>query len=324
MDILLGIQVTAGLKQQQSLEKSSSSNRSVPPPPKVLEALEQRTQQGRNAKQQMQQIFAQALADLDETFDSNIKKLTETQALTQPTGDLPVTDLLVSYDTYLNQFDDAVRRLDVRYSRTLYIPPIHKSYADPIYDQKNSQGDEVRDKFRQIYESFPEPPTSMQKRFLEASMASMVALLYGDEYTNDPEYVLEHNRWTETNGVLALLTGRKTGKSTVCAMLAIDVLMCIAGSVVVVTSRTLKQAQIIVNTVRLLIRRHPLFKLWGYRVASVKATFMAIEGPDGSERTIEGKKFTLIIFLFFLSLCFFAGYHEQRYATNITKEVIIL
>lgn len=70
-------------------------------------------------------------------------------------------------------------------------------------------------------------------------------------------------------------------------MLAITVLMCIAGSVVVVTSRTLKQAQIIVNTVRLLIRRHPLFKSWNYRIASVKATFVAIEGPDGSERTIE-------------------------------------
>jgi hypothetical protein len=107
-------------------------------------------------------------------------------------------------------------------------------------------------------------------------------------YTNDAEYILRRNGWSETNGVLGLLTGRKTGKSTACAMACIIVMMCIQSAQIIVTSRTLKQAQIILNTVRILIRIHPLFKKWGFKMGELSnTTTLTFIGPDGSERKIE-------------------------------------
>jgi hypothetical protein len=99
---------------------------------------------------------------------------------------------------------------------------------------------------------------------------------------------LRRNNWSETNGVLGLLTGRKTGKSTACAMACIIVMMCIQSAQIIVTSRTLKQAQIILNTVRILIRIHPLFKKWGFKLGELQnTTTLTFIGPDGSERKIE-------------------------------------
>jgi hypothetical protein len=101
-------------------------------------------------------------------------------------------------------------------------------------------------------------------------------------------YILRRNGWSETNGVLGLLTGRKTGKSTACAMACIIVMMCIQSAQIIVTSRTLKQAQIILNTVRILIRIHPLFKKWGFKMGELQnTTVLTFIGPDGSERKIE-------------------------------------
>lgn len=157
---------------------------------KALEAFDREAESTQRARQQMQSTFADALDELDDAFESNLQQLSEAHAQASPlNADLPPPTLLVDHREAMNQFEVAIDRLCKRFSRSLYIPPVHVSFNDPYYDQKSYQGDEVLRKFRQVYESFPEPPTSMQKRFLEASMASMAALIYGDEYSNDPEYV---------------------------------------------------------------------------------------------------------------------------------------
>ena len=177
MDLILGI------------TRTGTTDRRAPPPKKLLEAYEREADATKAARQEMEKTFADALAELDDTFDVNLQRLSEAHARTSPTNaDLPSPDLMIDYHVYLSQFDIAIERITKRYARTLYIPPVEISFADPIYDQKSYQGDEVVRKFRQVYNSFPEKPTSMQKRFIEASMATMAALLYGDEYSNDPEY----------------------------------------------------------------------------------------------------------------------------------------
>ncbi len=121
-----------------------------------------------------------------------------------------------------------------------------------------------------------------------------------NSHTLSLRYVNDRNGWRFTDGVVGVLTGRKTGKSTGLAMICIAYMFVISGFRGAVASRTLEQAKIIVKTVQQLVKRHPWFKQHGFRVGQMRATYVSIIGPDDTERSIEGITFfsPLSAFLF--------------------------
>lgn len=294
MDLILGVRSAAPAEDPDRLQREAALQQQLKKRPgllpKAMEAYERKLHQAKQGRTRMGQIFAEAMASMDRVYVEKQQREEQQrqQGLPRQANYLPPIEYLVDYMPQVAEFQCCVGRMEVQYRKYQALPIKAHAYADPFYTQRISNGDEVLARMREVIEGFPDKPTSMQRRFLEKCLACMMLLIYGQEAINDPESVLRRNGWDAMNGVLALLTGRKTGKSTVCAMLCIVVMMCIRSAQIIVTSRTLKQAQIILNTVRVLVRVHPLFKKWGFKMGELSnTTTLTFEGPDGSTRQIE-------------------------------------
>jgi hypothetical protein len=204
---------------------------------------------------------------------------------------LPPFACLLDYTkSYGGQFRTYANRLCEQYRRAFFLPSIYSVLAEPDVRMSGTTGDEVLRTLRHVYASFPEPPTPFQWKIFEAMCCAASALIYGQEKSQDPNWVLERNNWVEDDGIVGILTGRKTGKSTALAMCHLTFMMVIRGYRGVNASRTLEQAVIIIDLARQLVRRHPHMKLAGLRVEQVRQRFLSIVSADGSwSSSLEAK-----------------------------------
>jgi hypothetical protein len=178
-----------------------------------------------------------------------------------------------------------------RFNNMRRMPTVPESFAEPAYQLRAQGGDEVLRQLRSVFSRFPDKPTKFQWMIFDATCCAAKALIYGEEYFGDPNWVLERNGWSDDNDIAAVLTGRKTGKSTGLAMTALSFMFVIPGFRGVVGSRTLEQALIIPDLAKQLISRHPDFQGMGLEVRDMRARYFSI-GPasDKSDiRSLEGE-----------------------------------
>lgn len=233
--------------------------------------------------------YEQAIERLQREREERIGRLAEVTKNRVASHELPPQTTFVDFTPAVRRLSDHAAELCKKYLPMLYIPRVSRSFADPVYDQRSYSGNDVHSNLKSVLETFPDPPTQFQWKLADATFAATAPLIYGEEYNIDPEYINDRHGWRFTDGVVGVLTGRKTGKSTGLAMICIAYMFVISGFRGAVASRTLEQAKIIVKTVQQLVKRHPWFKEHGFRVGQMRATYVSIIGPDETERSIEAK-----------------------------------
>jgi hypothetical protein len=187
MDVLLGIRPAATPEDEVRLQARLKAHPGLTQ--KAMDAYELRVTQSRTARTRMQNLFAEALTAMDEAYEQRLMQEAAQRMRTQPVQahKLPSMEYMVDYRPCAGQFEVAVQRMTVQYTKYQYVPTKSEAFRDPFYDQRGFKGDEVLRRMREVMDSFPDKPTAMQKRFLEATFSCMAPLVYGDEYTNDPE-----------------------------------------------------------------------------------------------------------------------------------------
>ena len=121
--------------------------------------------------------------------------------------------------------------------------------------------------------------------------------------------MLERNGWIEDNDLVAVLTGRKTGKSTGLSMSHLAFMMVIQGYRGCNASRTVEQAIIIVDLGRQLVVRHPDLRAQGMRIDQSRARYLSIKKTNNTISSLECKcgDGNVSVSLIFLSFVFFSS-----------------
>ena len=180
-------------------------------------------------------------------------------------------------------------KISTEYRKMLFTPTVVDSYNDPYFNYRRSSGEEAYSAMVEAFSAFPEPPTPFQWKIFQAVCSANAPTIIGPAFFNDPERWIRMIGGRYTDGIVGILTGRKTGKSTGLAYVIICLLFVVSAFKCIVSSKILDQAKIILTTVRTLIQRHPWFKSRGYSIFESRATCLSIRGPDGTIRTIESK-----------------------------------
>lgn len=170
-----------------------------------------------------------------------------------------------------------------------FIPRISASYADPRYNERPSDGETVYKRLLECFISFKDQPTPFQHKLFTAVASACAPLIFGEEFFSDPARCLQIIGGRFTDGLVGILTGRKTGKSTGLAYIAICLMFVIRRFKAIIVSKTLEQAKIILDTVKGLLQSHPWWASGGYKVIESRATALVIQGPDGSLRVLEAR-----------------------------------
>lgn len=192
---------------------------------------------------------------------------------------LPVTERVVIY----------AEKISTEYRRMLFTPTVVDSYFDPYFNYRRSSGEEAYAAMVDSFAAFPEVPTPFQWKMFQAVCSANAPTIIGPAFFNDPERWIRMIGGRYTDGIVGILTGRKTGKSTGLSYIIICLMFVVSSFKCIVSSKILDQAKIILTTVRTLIQRHPWFKEKGYAIFESRATCLSIRGPDGTIRTIESK-----------------------------------
>lgn len=169
------------------------------------------------------------------------------------------------------------------------IPRLSVSYGDSRYNERPSDGETVYKQLLECFISFKDQPTAFQHKLFTAIASACAPLIFGEEFFSDPARCLQIIGGRFTDGLVGILTGRKTGKSTGLAYIAICLMFVIKKFKGIIVSKTLEQAKIILDTVKGLIQSHPWWSAGGYRVIESRATALVIQGPDGSLRVLEAR-----------------------------------
>lgn len=175
------------------------------------------------------------------------------------------------------------------YERAIFVPRLSASFGDPSFSDRTRDGEQV---FRQIlraFVSFPDPPTPFQHKLFAACASACAPMIFGEEFFSDPTRCLSIIGGRYTDGIVGVLTGRKTGKSTGLAYIAISFMFVIKNWKGIIVSKTLEQAKIILDTIKGLIQVHPLWAELGFKVVESRATALVIQSKDGSLRWIESR-----------------------------------
>jgi hypothetical protein len=175
------------------------------------------------------------------------------------------------------------------YERAIFVPRLSSSFGDPSFNDRTRDGEQV---FRQIlkaFVSFPDPPTPFQHKLFAACASACAPMIFGEEFFSDPTRCLSIIGGRYTDGIVGVLTGRKTGKSTGLAYIAIAFMFVIKNWKGIIVSKTLEQAKIILDTIKGLIQVHPLWAELGFKVVESRATALVIQSKDRSLRWIESR-----------------------------------
>jgi len=131
---------------------------------------------------------------------------------------------------------------------------------DPIAShafRASSLGDEIVKMSRLDAQLFHITPTDFQADWLATSLEARAPRMYLEEWKRNMPSIRRRNGWiTKMHGIIAMLTGRKEGKSTVLGMDGVVILFNIPGVQVALFSRTKDQACIILDMMKTLAAHH--------------------------------------------------------------------
>ncbi len=134
--------------------------------------------------------------------------------------------------------------------------------------------------------------------------------------------MLERNGWIEDNDLVAVLTGRKTGKSTGLSMSHLAFMMVIQGYRGCNASRTVEQAIIIVDLGRQLVVRHPDLRAQGMRIDQSRARYLSIKKTNNTISSLEVRFITYFI-IFFYFFCLWMREHVVRNPLEVCEELLV-
>lgn len=194
----------------------------------------------------------------------------------------------VSYLPLVERTRIRARKLRETSVNALFIPRISISYADPAYNERLSDGETIYKQLFECFVSFNDAPTAFQHKIFTAVASACAPLIFGEEFFSDPSRCLQIIGARFTDGLVGILTGRKTGKSTGLSYVAICYMFVVKKFKSIIVSKTLEQAKIILDTVKGLIQSHPWWGK-GFRVVESRATALVVQGPDGSLRMLEAR-----------------------------------
>lgn len=169
--------------------------------------------------------------------------------------------------------------LDVCHPRTLA-----EVDADPRYRGNRSHGDDVLKRMQAALESFQMTRTFLQVRMHDLAMNVMGSAIYGEEWNQHRQRILESNNWRDYPPLMAAICARRFGKSTGAGQLAAAAMLSIPNCAVGCFAPTLRQATAIMETTWTLLCRSTFFS--DFRVKRTSATRIEIIGPDGTERSL--------------------------------------
>ena len=155
---------------------------------------------------------------------------------------------------------------------------------DSRYRVNRSQGDDVLKRMRTALESFGMTRTFLQVTMHDLAMNVMGSAIYGEEWNQHRQRILESNNWRDYPPLMAAICARRFGKSTGAGQLAAAAMLSIPSCPVGCFAPTLRQAVAIMETTWVLLTRSALFS--EFRVERIRATEIRIVGPDGTERSL--------------------------------------
>ena len=91
----------------------------------------------------------------------------------------------------------------------------------------------------EAFSSFPEPPTPFQWKIFQAVCSANAPTIIGNAFFNDPERWIKMIGGRYTDGIVGILTGRKTGKSTGLAYVIITLMFVVCISLCIVSKTPL-------------------------------------------------------------------------------------
>lgn len=233
----------------------------------VIATLAQRAQLNRTNEAERQRLIAEAAA-LQEGNNVNVPR--------------------VSFLGIAEHLRIHAEQLFTEANNASFMPKAVDMYADPSYSNRRRGGEEVYRKLVNSFASFPEPPTPFQWKLFAATCSACAPLIFGPAFFNDPQRWLKLVGGKFTDGIVGILTGRKTGKSTGLAYIIITLMFHISAFRCIISSKTLEQARIILTTVQALITRHPEWSS-NFEIVESRATALVIRGPDRTLRVIESR-----------------------------------
>lgn len=194
--------------------------------------------------------------------------------------------------------------------------------SDPRYQSNQSHGDDVLKRMHEALESFGMTRTFLQVTMHDLAMNVMGSAIYGEEWNQHRQRILESNNWRDYPPLMAAICARRFGKSTGAGQLAAAAMLSIPSCPVGCFAPTLRQAVAIMETTWKLLSMSALFS--EFKVERIRATQIVIVGPDGTERSliaypsthkvrgwrgegvaracVYGQKGTYLVF-FFVSVC---------------------
>lgn len=130
--------------------------------------------------------------------------------------------------------------------------PIAKRLCAPL-----SGGDQIVREMTNDIDGFVPTPTDFQRSMISANIELQGPGIYIDEWAENSIDIQRRNGWRRNyKGIAGVLTGRKEGKSTACAMVVVNTLFNRPGVEIALFSRVLKQACLILDMAKILAVNH--------------------------------------------------------------------
>lgn len=156
--------------------------------------------------------------------------------------------------------------------------------ADPRYRGGHTRGDDILKRLHEAIESFGMTRTFLQVTMHDLAFNVMGSAIYGDEWNQHRQRILEANNWRDYPPIMAAICARRFGKSTGAGQMASAALLAIPSCPVGFFAPTLRQATALLETTWDLLCRSSLFS--EFRIKKTTATRIEIIGPDNTVRSL--------------------------------------
>lgn len=175
----------------------------------------------------------------------------------------------VSFDTLFRKADEYLGRHAKRYAQLtsrLWTPA--ELFTSPLFDrglasvaERHAIIDRIRDDAKHFRVSGGHGPNAFQIELIEFWLELSAPYIYGEFWQTDYVAIKQRNGWnTPNNGIGAVRSGRKDGKSTGIAMCVVLGMMNLPNYEVALFARVHKQSRIILGMAIQLAYAHPRFR----------------------------------------------------------------
>lgn len=218
------------------------------------------------------------------------------------------TPLPVSYASLLKKAENCVTRRERRFARmagALWSPA--EMYASPLF-QRGSDSLEDRhaivDRIRADTQHFKPRPHAFQIEVIEFWLELSAPYIYGEFWQTNYVDIRTRNGWsTPNNGIGAVRSGRKDGKSTAIAMCVVLGLFNLPNYTIALFAKVHKQSRIILGMALQLARTHPRAKEFIIPRPSCDKFTVRVSLED--ERVVSAHSGDPEVRLLFVYFCFF-------------------